>query len=119
VYSFTTMYDLSEYAKVTWNGHICHGRIFTTVVSHECWRHHGFLETISYDVSACKAVLVSYRTEACDLLANLSIAGELAMEPPDAFPRLLQTLDDEEASCAGRMFASLPMLISLPARPLH
>ena len=100
VYSFTTLYNLSDYSKVTWNGHICHGRVFTTVVSHECLKHQGYLETISYDVSACKAVLVSYRAEACGLLTNLSIADEIAMEPPDAFPRLINMLDEEEASPA-------------------
>ncbi len=119
VYSFTTMYDLSGYAKVTWNGHICHGRIFTTVVSHECWRNHGFLETVSYDVSACKAVLISYRAEACALIANLSAAGEIATEPPDALPRLLDTLDEEEASCAGHTIESPPSPIPQVARCLR
>jgi hypothetical protein len=89
VYSFTTIYDLSEYAKVTWNGHVCHGRTFTSVVSHECWRKPGFLETISYDISACKAVLISYRDEPCNLLQNLSIVGGLT-------PNLFHELYDEQ-----------------------
>lgn len=89
VYSFTTLYDLSGYAKVTWNGHVCHGRLFTAVVSHECWRNPGYIETVSYDISTCKAVLISYRDEPCQLHRNLSMAGALAAD-------FLSALDDEQ-----------------------
>jgi hypothetical protein len=95
---YSTVYDLSEYNRVTWNGHTCHGRQFTTIVRHQCWKPPGFLETISYDGSACKAVVLAHRKEACDLLNNLSSVVLSSSSPRGKNPGPFYGLDNNEAS---------------------
>jgi hypothetical protein len=42
------------YKFVSWNGHVCEGQRFTTVVLSSCESAVGYMETQSYDFNACR-----------------------------------------------------------------
>jgi hypothetical protein len=66
VYNFSTTLDLSAYgSRIPWDGELCAGKLFITMVTFHCDRSDMQSEVMQYDADSCRLLMRTYDPEAC------------------------------------------------------